>query len=928
MRARAWYSCSRRCATTSSCRGPTAPSRSAPPLCGRNTWIAPSSPSCCNPVRSCLLRIGSATSTVTKISGAKNGSPVNCSLSPSVSVSPSCRRPRFGRPTMSPGYASSSTSRRCERKDTALAVFTSLPVRERTSFMPRSKRPEHTRTKATRSRCAGSMFAWILNTTPVNFGSVGSITRCTASFGPCAGARSTSASSTSCTPKLLIAEPKKTGVWPPSRNDSRSNAWEAPCSSSISPFAWTNASPKRASFPGLARPATISSSSTRRSSPGRKTRMRSARMSKTPPKRLPMPTGQVKGTVGIRSTRSISSRRASGSRVSRSILLMKVMIGVSRARQTSSRRMVCASTPFTPSITMSAASTAVSTRYVSSEKSWCPGVSRRLMTSPRNSICITELATEMPRCFSISIQSEVAWRVALRAFTLPAMWIAPAKSSSFSVSVVLPASGCEMIAKVRRRATSAARSEVEFMRNFSSPCRRSKNQAKRQRLLDSPDGVHPFHLAAHQDLRLRTAGAQGRRPRDREGRDLRPPRPQRRGKDDPHQHRVRHRERVLGHGARGRARQPLGLPRRAREDRARAAGAAHGHVRDGGRDGALQPRALRLPREPGAPGKGAARPLVVGQACQQDHDALRRNEAAGADREGARPRAAGPLPRRAHGGRGRGAAPRHVGARAAAARERRHDHPHHALHRGGRGHGRSHRRDPQGRAHRRRGEGDAHGEARQEAAAAAPRGAARRDPGGARGMAARAPQRRHGSRIHVRLAPGAHGRAHAASPAGRARHRVQGPADQPELARGHLREPGARARPRASPRGEGDLDMNTHAISAIYRFEMSRFGRTLWQSLVTPVITTSLYFIVFGAAIGRRMSEVDGVPYGAFIVPGLVMLSIFTESLNNASIGIYLPKFTGTIYEVLSAPVSALEVVLAYVGAATTKSIVLAAVIL
>ncbi len=109
---------------------------------------------------------------------------------------------------------------------------------------------------------------------------------------------------------------------------------------------------------------------------------------------------------------------------------------------------------------------------------------------------------------------------------------------------------------------------------------------------------------------------------------------------------------------------------------------------------------------------------------------------------------------------------------------------------------------------------------------------------------------------------------------------------------------------------------------------MSRFARTLWQSLVTPVITTALYFIVFGAAIGGRMSEIEGVPYGAFIVPGLVVLSIFTESLNNASIGIYLPKFTGTIYEVLSAPVSPLEIVLAYVGAATTKSIVLAAVIL
>jgi ABC-2 type transport system permease protein len=122
--------------------------------------------------------------------------------------------------------------------------------------------------------------------------------------------------------------------------------------------------------------------------------------------------------------------------------------------------------------------------------------------------------------------------------------------------------------------------------------------------------------------------------------------------------------------------------------------------------------------------------------------------------------------------------------------------------------------------------------------------------------------------------------------------------------------------------------MNRHAVSAIYRFEMSRFARTLWQSLVTPVITTALYFIVFGAAIGGRMSEIEGVPYGAFIVPGLVMLSVFTESLNNASIGIYLPKFTGTIYEVLSAPISALEIVLAYVGAAATKSIVLAVVII
>jgi ABC-2 type transport system permease protein len=122
--------------------------------------------------------------------------------------------------------------------------------------------------------------------------------------------------------------------------------------------------------------------------------------------------------------------------------------------------------------------------------------------------------------------------------------------------------------------------------------------------------------------------------------------------------------------------------------------------------------------------------------------------------------------------------------------------------------------------------------------------------------------------------------------------------------------------------------LNRYGVAAIYRFEMARFRRTLWQSLATPVITTSLYFVVFGAAIGSRMTEIDGVPYGAFIVPGLIMLALFTESLSNASFGIYLPRFTGTVYEVLSAPVSAFEMVLAYVGAAATKSILLGLVIL
>ena len=124
------------------------------------------------------------------------------------------------------------------------------------------------------------------------------------------------------------------------------------------------------------------------------------------------------------------------------------------------------------------------------------------------------------------------------------------------------------------------------------------------------------------------------------------------------------------------------------------------------------------------------------------------------------------------------------------------------------------------------------------------------------------------------------------------------------------------------------IEFNRYGVWAIYKFEMARALRTLWQSVVTPVITTSLYFVVFGSAIGARMSEVDGVPYGAFIVPGLIMLSLFTQSIFNASFGIYFPRFTGTIYELLSAPISYLEIVIGYVGAAATKSIVLGLIIL
>ncbi|MBT5298627.1 MAG: ABC transporter permease [Rhodospirillaceae bacterium] len=122
--------------------------------------------------------------------------------------------------------------------------------------------------------------------------------------------------------------------------------------------------------------------------------------------------------------------------------------------------------------------------------------------------------------------------------------------------------------------------------------------------------------------------------------------------------------------------------------------------------------------------------------------------------------------------------------------------------------------------------------------------------------------------------------------------------------------------------------MNIHGVKAIYGFEMARTRRTLMQSIVSPVLSTSLYFIVFGSAIGSRITEIDGVPYGAFIVPGLVMLTLLTQSISNASFGIFFPQFTGSIYELLSAPISHFEIVLGYVGAATTKSVLLGFIIL
>ena len=158
----------------------------------------------------------------------------------------------------------------------------------------------------------------------------------------------------------------------------------------------------------------------------------------------------------------------------------------------------------------------------------------------------------------------------------------------------------------------------------------------------------------------------------------------------------------------------------------------------------------------------------------------------------------------------------------------------------------------------------------------------------------------------------AHGHHGAARGARGSRDSVQGPEHDAELARGDLREPCLE-----------ENRMNWHAVRAIYGFEMARMWRTIVQSIVAPVLSTSLYFVVFGSAIGSRIQQIDGTSYGAFIVPGLMMLSLLTESIGNASFGIYFPRFTGTIYEVLSAPISAAEILLGYVGAAATKSIIL-----
>ena len=190
----------------------------------------------------------------------------------------------------------------------------------------------------------------------------------------------------------------------------------------------------------------------------------------------------------------------------------------------------------------------------------------------------------------------------------------------------------------------------------------------------------------------------------------------------------------------------------------------------------------------------------------------------------------------------------------------------------------------------------------------------------------------NGKELHLHLRhPGRAHRHHRAARRPRPqRHPLPRPADDAKLARGHLRRPGEERRMKADNviQPAAAQTLNLRAIRSIYMFEMARTGRTLFQSIVSPVVSTSLYFIVFGAAIGTRIQEIEGVSYGAFIVPGLIMLMILTQSTANASFGIYFPKFTGTIYEILSAPVSFIEIVIGYVGAAATKSIILGLIIL
>src|SRR5262249_50448184 len=301
---------------------------------------------------------------------------------------------------------------------------------------------------------------------------------------------------------------------------------------------------------------------------------------------------------------------------------------------------------------------------------------------------------------------------------------------------------------------------------------------------------------------------------------------------------------------------------------------------------------------------------------QHDHDLVGRHEATRDDRQGAGARAADPVPRRTDCGRRRRAAQGHVADRARAARRRGDHHPHHALHRGSRGDGRPHRHHQQGRNHPGGRQGRAGAQAWQEATGAASDRQDQIRPAPACRLSADAHPGRRRADLPLRYPGRAHRHHRPAPRRARGGHPLSRPAHHAEFARRHLRRHGERAK------------MNWRAVLSIYKFEMARTGRTLMQSILSPVISTCLYFVVFGAAIGSRISQIEGVSYGAFIVPGLVMMMLLTQSVMNASFGIYFPRFIGTIYELLSAPVSFFEIALGYVGAAASKSIILGVIIL
>src|SRR5690554_4541475 len=339
--------------------------------------------------------------------------------------------------------------------------------------------------------------------------------------------------------------------------------------------------------------------------------------------------------------------------------------------------------------------------------------------------------------------------------------------------------------------------------------------------------------------------------------------------------------------------------------------------------GVIQPRPFRQGPETGTHREGTERPLPVGQAQQPHHVAVWRHETPRDDCQGPVPRASHPVSGRAHRGRGCRASPRHVGDGPETPREWHHHYPDHPLHRRSRGNGRPHRCDSPGPDYPGGRQGRSDVQAGQKRTAPAAAAQARQGTGRTHTGAHRAFGRRLRADLHLWLPETASRRCPLTADPGGSGHRVPGPANPGKLPGRDCCGPGSRI-----SRPNGECKMNLYGLKAIYKFEMARMKRTIMQSVLAPVISTCLYFVVFGSAIGSRTGDIDGIDYGAYIIPGLLMLSLLMQSISNASFGIYMPKFSGTIYEVLSAPVSYAEIVLGYVGAAATKAVILGLIIL